>query len=157
MLGMFSSLGDGEMCGDGAQALLDGRGHVIAAAGRTPFAFEILQQLVIEGQDAAGVEGGFQRLRITLAGNVLEHFVDAVAPLEHGIVLAPRADEVRQRKLLGGQKSCRACVKATLNGSSLPRARRLRRNFPCSLTIRSLGALREPRGNSVMESITPMS
>src|SRR5688572_4753037 len=50
-----------------------------------------------------------------------------------------------------------AWAKATLNGSSFPRARRLRRNLPCSAVTSSLGALRLPRGYSVTCSITPMS
>ena len=47
--------------------------------------------------------------------------------------------------------------KATLNGSSRPRARRLSRNFPWSAAISSLGALRLPRGNSAIDSIVPTS
>ncbi len=43
--------------GNGAQAGLDCGGRVIAAAGGLPFAFEFFKQLVIEGQDAAAVEG----------------------------------------------------------------------------------------------------
>src|SRR5688500_7943427 len=50
-----------------------------------------------------------------------------------------------------------ACAKAILKGSSLPRARRLSRYLPWSVPIRSLGALREPRGNSAMDSMMPMS
>src|SRR5688500_9442284 len=50
-----------------------------------------------------------------------------------------------------------ACAKATLKGSSFPRARRLRRYLPWSVPIRSLGALREPRGNSATDSMMPMS
>src|SRR5258706_4161298 len=58
---------------------------------------------MIEPQDAAGVEGRFEGLRIALPGDVLEDFVDRVAPLQHRVVLAPRADQVRQRKLLAGK------------------------------------------------------
>ncbi len=38
-----------------------------------------------------------------MAGDVFEEFVDAVAPLEHGVVVLPRADQMRQGKLLAGQ------------------------------------------------------
>src|SRR5688500_598996 len=50
-----------------------------------------------------------------------------------------------------------ACAKAILKGSSFPRARRLRRYLPWSVPIRSLGALREPRGNAATDSMMPMS
>src|SRR5665213_201888 len=76
---------------------------MIAAAGWLPVRMKILQQLVIERQNPPAVERGFERLRITLAGDVLEKLVDGVSPLEHRVVGFARADQMRQRELLARQ------------------------------------------------------
>ncbi len=76
---------------------------MVAAAGGLPLRLKILQQLVIQREHPAAVEGGFERLGISLAGDVFEELVHGVAPLEHRIVVLLGADKMWQGKLLARQ------------------------------------------------------
>ena len=77
---------------------------VIAAARRLPFRLKCFKQLMIQGQNSPAVEGALQRLRISLTGDVFEHLIDGVPPLEHRIVFPTGADQVRQRELLAREE-----------------------------------------------------
>ena len=59
---------------------------------------------MVERQDSTAVERALERLRVALAGDVLEHLVDGIAPLEHRVVLAPRADQMGQGKLFAREE-----------------------------------------------------
>src|SRR5688500_4755942 len=71
---------------------------------------------MIESEDAAGVEGGLEGLGVGLAGGVLEQLVNAVAPLEHRVVLAARADQVREGELLAGEVKLDRVAEGDLEG-----------------------------------------
>ena len=109
-------LAGGDIVANGSQALLDGAGGMIAAAGGLPFGFEILEELVEQPQDAAGVEGGFEGLGKGLAGDVFEKLVDAVAPLEHRVVVLFGSDQMRERELLGREIELKGMGEGDLEG-----------------------------------------
>ena len=100
--------------------MLDLCRHVVAAGRRLPFGFESFEQLVVQREHAAGVERALQRLRVALAGDVLEQLVDAVAPLEHRVVFLARPDQVRQRELLLGQVKLKRVAERDLERVVLP-------------------------------------
>src|SRR5205823_6507868 len=85
------------------QARLNRRCKVITAGRGLKIGLEIEQKLVIKAKNSAGIKSGLERLRIALAGDVFEYFVDVIPPLQHRIVVALGADEMGQWKLLAGE------------------------------------------------------
>src|SRR4051812_551203 len=93
---------------------------MVAAARRLPLAGEAFQQLVIEPEHTAAVEGALERLRVALARDVLEELVDAAAPLEHRVVVALGPDQVRQRELLSRKMELDRMAEGDLERVILP-------------------------------------
>ena len=132
--------------GDDLQPLLHRRRQVVAAAGRLPFAFEVLEQLVVQRQHAAAVERRLQRLRVALAGDVLEQLVDAVAPLEHRVVVFLGADQVRQRELLAGQVKLQGVAEGDLERVVLAAGAALEQELALLADDQQLGGLARALG-----------
>ncbi len=83
--------------------LLDGRRAVVAALRGLVVAAEVLEQLVVEAENLAGVERRVERGVVAGTLDELEHLVDARFPDEHGVVVVPRAEQVRQGEVLAGK------------------------------------------------------
>jgi hypothetical protein len=99
---------------------------------------------VIQRQYAPGIERTFKRLRIRLPGDVLEQLVDAIAPLEHRVVLFARPDQMRQRKLLARQVKLDRMTEGDLERIILPPRASLEQEFSLLADDEQLGRLARP-------------
>ncbi len=119
-----------QRCRNVFQPILDRWLLMIAPGRRLPLALEVGEQLVKQRQHPPTVKRRLQRMRIRLAGDVLEQFINAPPPLEHGIVFLLGPDQMRQRKLLGGEEQLQGMTKRDFKRFILTASPPLEQKFP---------------------------